>query len=234
MSSSSGSNGPMVMISSASQVMNDDDRFLCAMEKSYRELLTFEKKTAAASNTKKEIKASVERLGKELRRVINYCKTSGRIRPECKGVASQTDSLASSGTGDWENGKKPYYTSGILDRIASQEARLVIQDQKLDMIIGKLQLKNTGSQVVENAAEADALSSNGWNEVVKRKGKTKSTTFPKTSGPEVKPMLSTPPPVVLKPNVRSRPPAIMVDVSREEYPALAKKIRGGTNRDVLG
>ncbi|VVC46486.1 Zinc finger, CCHC-type [Cinara cedri] len=34
--------------------------------------------------------------------------------------------------------------------------------------------------------------------------------------------------------IRSRPPAILVDVSREDFPALAKKIRQGADRDVIG
>ncbi|XP_025407295.1 uncharacterized protein LOC112681245 [Sipha flava] len=37
-----------------------------------------------------------------------------------------------------------------------------------------------------------------------------------------------------KPRIRTRPPAILVDVSRENFPELAKKIRGEACRDIIG
>lgn len=37
-----------------------------------------------------------------------------------------------------------------------------------------------------------------------------------------------------QPRVRSRPSAILVDIKAEEFPELAKKIRGGVNPEVIG
>lgn len=34
--------------------------------------------------------------------------------------------------------------------------------------------------------------------------------------------------------MRSRPPEILVNVSRYEFPALAKKLRGGVSKEVIG
>jgi len=37
-----------------------------------------------------------------------------------------------------------------------------------------------------------------------------------------------------QPRVRSRPSAILVDVKAEDFPELAKKIRGGVNKEIIG
>jgi len=37
-----------------------------------------------------------------------------------------------------------------------------------------------------------------------------------------------------RPPVRQRPPAILIEAGKADFPALVKKIRGGTNREVIG
>jgi len=38
----------------------------------------------------------------------------------------------------------------------------------------------------------------------------------------------------IKPTLRTRTPAIMVDIGRDEFPELAKKIRDGVSKEVIG
>lgn len=45
---------------------------------------------------------------------------------------------------------------------------------------------------------------------------------------------SKPGPTVTKPKMRAKPPAIMVNVAKEDFPALAKKIRDNVNGDTIG
>lgn len=61
------------------------------MEASYRELLTLEAEIAVATNTKREIKSSAEKMGRALRRVVHYAKTTGRVKPLRSSVGAQTE-----------------------------------------------------------------------------------------------------------------------------------------------
>lgn len=77
--------------------------------------------------------------------------------------------------------------------------------------------------------EPAGASSRSWIEVVRKKANNKTV---KTATPA---SMTTPAPAsASNRGARSHPPAILVDVSREDFPALAKKIRGGANREVLG
>lgn len=63
----------------------------------------------------------------------------------------------------------------------------------------------------------------GWTEVVKSKKKDRG------DKPATKPVEQ-----VSSQRRGIRPPAILVDVSKEDFPEFAKKIRGGASRDVIG
>lgn len=99
-------------------------------------------------------------------------------------------------------------------------------------------------QSAENATRVDSFDEHKWTEVAKRRHKpnpagaepswtevVKKPRKNRNKEADAAPTMETPtqPRTVL----RSRPPAIMVDVSREKFPELAKKIRGSANRDVL-
>jgi len=71
---------------------------------------------------------------------------------------------------------------------------------------------------------ADRGKQSSWTEVVKKN---------KRKGKDDKPAEKVAVPVVTQ-RRGTRPPAILVDVSREDFPELAKKIRGGACRDIIG
>lgn len=105
------------------------------MESTYRELLVLEREVANAKNSKKEIKPSVEVLGKALRRTVHNAKTTGMIKPVHTVTSSQTD-FQTLPTAATATGVATPDTLSILDRIAGQEVRAMTQDQK---ILGELQ-----------------------------------------------------------------------------------------------
>lgn len=86
--------------------------------------------------------------------------------------------------------------------------------------------------VREDADERLPASTSTWTTVVGRKAKLK----PAANKPPVRNKGSRQEKAKSRPNPvpRPRPPAIMVDVSREDFPELAKKIRSGVNKEVIG
>jgi len=71
-----------------------------------------------------------------------------------------------------------------------------------------------------------------WTEVVKKRQAKKQ--MPPTEGAPARSAKHDDRKDSTRPRVRSRPQAILVGVKAEEYPALAKKIRGGVDRGVIG
>lgn len=71
-----------------------------------------------------------------------------------------------------------------------------------------------------------------WTEVVKKRQAKKQV--PHTEGAPAQSAKSNSKKESTRPRVRSRPQAILVGVEAEEFPALAKKIRGGVDRGVIG
>lgn len=71
-----------------------------------------------------------------------------------------------------------------------------------------------------------------WTEVVRKKKINKQETIvpPGTVGSK-EPLKEQ---IKRQPRVRSRPPAILVDIKAEEFPELAKKIRGSVKPEVIG
>jgi len=62
-----------------------------------------------------------------------------------------------------------------------------------------------------------------WSEVVRRR---KTANLAKVAPKTIQ--------TSAKPTTRARPPAILVDVGREEFPVIAKKIRNGVAKDIIG
>lgn len=91
-------------------------------------------------------------------------------------------------------------------------------------------LRRSGqAPMVKDAVTADVPSSiqpsSAWTEVLKKGRKPKPPPLQAEVAGKQK---------MTKPRVRARPPAILVDVKSDEFPAIAKKIRGGVDQAVIG
>ncbi|CAI6347705.1 unnamed protein product [Macrosiphum euphorbiae] len=71
-----------------------------------------------------------------------------------------------------------------------------------------------------------------WTEIVKRRTSKKRNSPPQ--GEQGNGALGVGDTATAKPRVRARPSAIIVDVKSEDFPALARKIRGGVDQGVIG
>lgn len=78
----------------------------------------------------------------------------------------------------------------------------------------------------------DAAKGETWVEVVKKKGKgnkviDSTAALPPNKAPEARTRF-------LRPTVRQRPPAILIEAGINDFPTLVKNIRGNANREVIG
>lgn len=119
----------------------------------------------------------------------------------------------------------PEANDSVLSGIRAISSKLVEHGEKIEAINGKLD--SCGGNVESSDQQAQT---SRWTDMVRKK--------PKSNVPGK--TVVNPPIAISKPvegkrrGVRTRPPAIMVDVKPEEYPALARKIRGGVDRGIIG
>lgn len=96
-------------------------------------------------------------------------------------------------------------------------------------IAGPPQQKRDRAATADNVGVTAEMPPPKWTEVV-RKGRSKGQT-PLTAATTEKVVKTKP---AQQQRTRTRPLAILVDVSREDFPELAKKIRGEACRDIIG
>lgn len=121
------------------------------------------------------------------------------------------DAIASAGvraTGGNETGDRSGDTDSAEVKVAVANLQTMLEAQSLKM---------------DELAERGKTTS--WTDVVRSKGKRKE------KGDKTVAITAE---QVTNRSRGSRPPAILVDVSKEDFPELAKKIRGGARRDIIG
>lgn len=91
--------------------------------------------------------------------------------------------------------------------------------------------RTQGQKPPAEDAEVALVNAAPWTEVVRRTARKKNS---QTLGEQVNGEQGSENKKKANPRVRARPQAIMVDVNLTDFPALATKIRGGVNREVIG
>jgi len=241
-----------VPASSASQSrLQAEARYTKLLEDTIAQLESLEAAVRAAPNTKLDVKTGVRAVGAGLREFANLAKSLGLARnPDAQEQRikrlqlqqQQQHAQTTKALKDIQEGMRQRgFGGGATDlsveelgaRTSDVHARLAEQNEKIDAITEFMASLDTKShQEVPN---------DRWSEVVGRRKP------PKKAGPPLaisratgipiaigtdgapKPTLSAP-----KPSKRSRPPAILVNVKREDFPVLAKKIRGGADHKIIG
>jgi len=118
----------------------------------------------------------------------------------------------------------------VLDAISSIDTRINGANEAGGTANGEVKaaVANLQTMLQAQSVKMDEMAEWGiqtsWTEVVRNKGKKKE----QDGKPDDKPAATR------QQRVRTRPPAILVQVGKEEFPALVHKIRGTTNRDVIG
>lgn len=119
----------------------------------------------------------------------------------------------------------------ILDAISSVEMKLTGVSDAGGTDNGEVKeaVANLRTMLQKQGEKMDVMAERGiqsnWTDVVKKKGKKKNQ--------DAKPV-DKPAEQATTRRRESRPPAIMVDITKEDFPALAQKIRGGVDKNVIG
>ncbi|VVC35249.1 Endonuclease/exonuclease/phosphatase,Reverse transcriptase domain,Zinc finger, CCHC-type, partial [Cinara cedri] len=218
------------------------------MEDTMRQLDALENAIQGATNTKSDVKSSARSLGVAIRDLYKLAKAIGMTR--------SPDLLEQR----LQSGQQQLYTQQTRMMSAIREVQIA-QQQQADLLravgveskseevllavralgtelagqsvaVARLEegqsikesILSTGRQ--ENAAtnEEENKGDTGWSDVVKKRPQRKTE---RQKGQFQQPSETKRPP-------RSRPQAVLVNVSREDFPELAKKIRSGVRQEVVG
>ncbi|KAF0736585.1 CCHC-type domain-containing protein [Aphis craccivora] len=182
----------------------------------------------AAPNTKLEIKTAVRTIGAEFRDFADLAKQLGMTRNPDAVVAS-TRQLQQ------QQVQQHTLTLKLLNEIREEQLR-----QKSPTDTREPQITTVTEARHESASNRNGTTTTGdeatpspWIEVAKRKRKIlHKTTMPDDMPGNVETIVQGS--STLHRKVRTRPPALLVEVKADELPALARKIRGGVDREIIG
>lgn len=202
-----------------------------SLESVYRIMSRLVEEANSAPNTKKEIKILISELKSATNETVKWGRLTGRVPKSVKNVGCQTEA----------RGNMPTPPSDAISALQeamklqgeaignlAQQVEKVWDSQRKhheqkprgrrDIIGTSQSIPGTRLEEGQNKAPPNMEHQvEAWTKVVKRR-QAKTAADAK----------------VAKQRLRQRPPAIMVDVGAEDFPALARKIRSGANREITG
>ncbi|XP_016656063.1 uncharacterized protein LOC107882345 [Acyrthosiphon pisum] len=161
------------------------------------------------------------------------------LKSELKKIAKKEEENKANGEASNVGGKDSPLADNLATEFSSLRSEVGELSKAVRQLVDRKPEGHTGTtkrtqgrqQLAEDSEEA-LVTAAAWTEVVKKKTARKKNF--QTQGEQSNDAKGRENTTKANPRVRARPQAIIVDVNSADFPALATKIRGGVNREVIG